>query len=279
MLGVRVNGAGRVRCEPTWRLDRRWSERLTDYDLWFVWAGRGRMELRDRAIELRPGVLVWMRPGGSYCADQDARDRLGVTYVHFDLLDRRGPLARRSRGPAKLPAEVRQVADVPYVDALTRRVVQAFGGMTGARAGRRVADQLLRGLLMDLDASEDRATGDTVRGGTQRHHHRIVMRAAARLSEDPVNAPPIAELAREAGCTPDHLGRLFGKVLGTGPQAYLVQSRINRARQLLTETGMTISQVAEALGYCDVYFFSRQFKQKTGMTPSAYRWGPWVRGG
>ncbi len=60
-----AKGCGRVRCEPGWRLARRWSQRLTDLDLWFVWAGRGMMEMRDgRRLELRPGVALWMRPAG-----------------------------------------------------------------------------------------------------------------------------------------------------------------------------------------------------------------------
>ena len=46
---------------------------------------------------------------------------------------------------------------------------------------------------------------------------------------------------------------------------------VSRARQLLAETGLTISQIAEALGFRDVFFFSRQFTQRTGQTPSAYR--------
>jgi AraC-like DNA-binding protein len=47
--------------------------------------------------------------------------------------------------------------------------------------------------------------------------------------------------------------------------------RTARARQLLAETGHTISQIAETLGFCDVFFSSRQFTQRTGQTPSAYR--------
>ena len=48
-------------------------------------------------------------------------------------------------------------------------------------------------------------------------------------------------------------------------------ARLARARQLLAETGLTISQIAETLGFRDVFFFSRQFTQRTGQTPSAYR--------
>ena len=75
--------AGRVRCEPGWSLDANWSRQLTDFDLWLVWAGRGKMKLSRGEIDLAPGTCVWMRPGGGYIAQQDPVDRLGVSFCHF----------------------------------------------------------------------------------------------------------------------------------------------------------------------------------------------------
>ena len=89
-LNVRVNPSGRVRCEPGWRLRADWVEKLTDFDFWFVWAGRGVIRLVDQTVELMPGVGIWARPGRFYEAEQDASDRLGVSFIHFELLDRRG---------------------------------------------------------------------------------------------------------------------------------------------------------------------------------------------
>src|ERR1700722_3665889 len=112
----KINRAGRVRCEPGWRLD--WSDPgfLTDFDLWFVWAGFGRMKLRAGEAALRPGVCLWMRPGGVYVAQQDLRNRLGVTFIHFDL---RPP----PRAGAGIPPEVHEVRDFVFFDAVSRRIV------------------------------------------------------------------------------------------------------------------------------------------------------------
>jgi transcriptional regulator GlxA family with amidase domain len=52
---------------------------------------------------------------------------------------------------------------------------------------------------------------------------------------------------------------------------YLVESRLDRARSLLTETTMTIHQIARALGYSDPFLFSRQFRSRYGLPPSHYR--------
>ena len=81
------------------------------------------MQLRDGEAILRPGVCLWMRPGERYLAKQDLDDRLGVTYIHFDLVDTRGQRAVDVDG-VELPAEVQELADVNFVDALMRRVVE-----------------------------------------------------------------------------------------------------------------------------------------------------------
>ncbi|MEO1020452.1 MAG: hypothetical protein AAFY56_22590, partial [Pseudomonadota bacterium] len=115
---ARINKVGRVRCEPGWHLSSDWSARLVDFDLWLVWAGVGRMRLGcGDVIRLRQGTCLWMRPGGTYLADQDARNRLGVTYIHFDLL-------AAGSGPVPaidLPAEAHEIIDIGRVDALMRR--------------------------------------------------------------------------------------------------------------------------------------------------------------
>ena len=46
--------------------------------------------------------------------------------------------------------------------------------------------------------------------------------------------------------------------------------KISAAKQLLVRRDLNISQIADALGYSDVHYFSRRFKQLTGMPPSQY---------
>jgi transcriptional regulator GlxA family with amidase domain len=55
------------------------------------------------------------------------------------------------------------------------------------------------------------------------------------------------------------------------PARFLVRARIDRARRLLTETNLSVTRVAEMLGYPDIAYFSRQYRRHTGQPPSGAR--------
>src|SRR5690606_34009712 len=126
-------------------------------------------------------------------------------------------------------------------------------------AAQRIARALLKALLMDLDAADSEPALPALTG-TARHHRDVVMSTAARIDESPADVPPVAELAESAGYSADHFTRIFKEYLGTSPQAYLVRARIDRARQLLHESSLSIGEIARMTGYADVFFFCRQFK-------------------
>lgn len=267
-ISPRIARAGRVRCEPGWRLNENWAAQLIDFDLWFVWAGRGVMQTHLGEVKLRPGMCIWARPGGTYAAQQDPNDRLGVAYIHFDLVYRND--SRRAFNKP-LPPIVNDVADVNLFDSVMHRIFDLWNNSSASNraSAREVATIMLKGLLADLDARADLESASPP--GTRKHYQKLVSQWASRISESPNSVASIPEIASEAGYCADHFSRVFKSVLGQSPQAFVVQAKINRARQLLMETELTVSQVASALGYEDIYFFSRQFKQKTGRTPTQYR--------
>lgn len=64
---------------------------------------------------------------------------------------------------------------------------------------------------------------------------------------------------------------LFEKITGLTPIQYLTRYRISKAKELLTVSELTVSEVSEAVGYQDSFYFSRVFKHVTNMSPSQYR--------
>lgn len=79
-----------------------------------------------------------------------------------------------------------------------------------------------------------------------------------------------AELAKQCGISEVYFRRIFEKNYKMTPKQYIINIRINRAKQLLTENSMKISAVAENCGFSNQYHFSRIFKDRTGVTPTEY---------
>lgn len=257
---VKLNRCGHVRCEPGWHLGPDWAPRLRDYDLWFVWAGRGLMKTSETEIRLAPGSCFWMRPGRRYEATQEADARLGVSFVHFELCDPHG-----THLPSSVfvpPLEYLVARNFALVDAALRRVAEA----RREPAGEIVATRLFAAVLTDLVGEQLAEVA-----GIERHHRDAVQRATARIHERPGASPDVAALAHTAGYSVDHFSRVFVKVTGRRPQAYVIEAKLERARQLLAESALTVGQVAEALGYREIFFFSRQFRQHNGCTPTEFR--------
>ncbi|HEX4949117.1 MAG TPA: helix-turn-helix transcriptional regulator [Blastocatellia bacterium] len=81
----------------------------------------------------------------------------------------------------------------------------------------------------------------------------------------------LAEIAAAAYLSEFHFARLFKKITGTTPHAYLAALRIERARKLLVETDLAITEVGARVGYNSQSHFTKIFRQATGLTPAAFR--------
>lgn len=218
------------------------------------------MRIDRQSFALTPGTCLWMRPGRTYLAEQDDQDRLGVSFVHFTL--------SKSNSIAP-PFEITTVRSLDFAAASMAEVVR-WADSDAALAGR------LLGTTLDVLARDHMAstTHESNRAnGPRRRQESIVHAITARISAEPGQPWSIAQLAAESGYAPDHFSKVFTAVIGMRPQAFIVQARMMRARMLLAETGLSVGEIATALGFNDVYFFSRQFRAKCGVPPTAYRRG------
>ena len=81
----------------------------------------------------------------------------------------------------------------------------------------------------------------------------------------------LEEIASAAHLSPFHFARLFKKLTGATPHAYLASLRAARAQQLLAETDLPVTEVGARVGYMSSSHFARAFRQATGLSPRAYR--------
>lgn len=83
----------------------------------------------------------------------------------------------------------------------------------------------------------------------------------------------IADFARSVNLTHNGFIAKFKKETGYRPVEYVAAVRIGRAKELLMNSDMRISEIAESCGFDNMYYFSNSFKRHTGLSPSAFRKG------
>lgn len=84
-------------------------------------------------------------------------------------------------------------------------------------------------------------------------------------------ALPNRELAAQVAMHPTAFCRYFHRVMGMPPHTFGLGKRIDRACLLLHFSRLSLAQIAEAAGFCDRYYFSRQFRQMRGVSPATFR--------
>ena len=81
----------------------------------------------------------------------------------------------------------------------------------------------------------------------------------------------IGDLTEFLGITQPYLYNIFISQCGTSPKKYITNRKLSKAKQLLSETDMSISEIATSVGYTDAFNFSKLFKLNTGYSPNAFR--------
>ncbi len=81
----------------------------------------------------------------------------------------------------------------------------------------------------------------------------------------------LSALARQVGMSKYRLSHRFHEVLGVTFREYLLSVRVERAKALLAAGDVSITEVAQGVGFSDLPRFDKVFKHYTGLTPSAYR--------
>lgn len=104
-----------------------------------------------------------------------------------------------------------------------------------------------------------------------RESARKIQQARYHLHQHHAEEVDMNKLARKLGLSYSRFRSLFKEHTGAAPHQYLISIRVNKARELLRHTELTVSEIAEQTGFSSAYYFARLFKTRTGQTPSTCR--------
>lgn len=129
-------------------------------------------------------------------------------------------------------------------------------------------DLLLEGLVTRLATLRRASRDEDSRGGLSSRTLKMVQE---RLSENLSEPLSLADLARSAGVSTNHLARAFKVSTGVPPLRYRNLLRLELAKELLDGGGLSVTEVAARVGYAAPKDLVRLFRAHLGVTPSGYR--------
>jgi AraC-like DNA-binding protein len=102
------------------------------------------------------------------------------------------------------------------------------------------------------------------------HEERLRI-ARAYLDSNYTSEVTIQYVSRKAALSPYHFIRLFRRVYKQTPHQYLIHRRIDRAKELLRSSDLSITEICLEVGFESLGSFSTRFYKTTGLSPSEYR--------
>ena len=231
-----------------------------DYQLLYISAGKLHLYVDGEERIITKGNMLLFRPGETQIYNLYSADKPETYWVHFTgsdvdlLLDYYGMPKDENvffTGTSpdyqwlfKQMIQELQLCRVNYEDLLNMNLRHIF---------LMINRFLKEGTELDSDALDE------------------VERATHYFNENYNQNICIKDYAADRYMSDCWFNRTFKKVTKVTPMQYIIQLRMINALNLLEHTNYNITQVANAVGYDDAYYFSRLFKKNVGVAPTEYR--------
>lgn len=231
-----------------------------DYQLVAIYAGEAHIQVDDEAWHLPANHVSLMRPGHeehfTFSVEGDTHHTWCA--VHPSLVD--GPLRETLAGvPFCLP-----------VSARMHNLIEmglSFGASDIAGA---------QGVLMQIGlAALHEFAFEAERAALRSLTPDAVIKAQHFIEAHLAEPMKLDDIAKAASVTPQHLVKLFNQHVRITPMRFVWNARLRRGLELLMQSGLTVSEVAEQCGFQTPFHFSRLVKQRYHLSPKELRRRAW----
>jgi AraC family transcriptional regulator, arabinose operon regulatory protein len=249
--------AGHLRAAPDHHIER---ETYPGHELILCLRGAGWVRIAGKKHRVAAGQLLWVNchHPHAYGAEKEEPWELYWVRVEGRALDRIAKMLQVRSQPA---------LDVQEMERAKEAFSKVFDTMHTSRPSDAAACDAamaeLLALLFQSRLNHSEALRPELPAPLQKALERMRL-----YYHQPTR---VGELAAMAQMSESHFSRMFKAALGTSPIDWLRRERINQAKRRLAESDDAIKEVALQVGYTDQFFFSKDFKKMTSLTPTDYR--------
>lgn len=219
-----------------------------DYQMIIISEGEGKFVFDGEEKTLRVGDGVLYKPGEPqiYSFDKDSE----YFWFHFSGTEAPSILQRLEYGETLIRVNRLDV------------VKEIFGQMLNCTASKEESEDMLCGLFMILLSKIK-----TEKSKIDEHMLKVIN----HIKSESFNGLTLSEYAEMAKLSKYHFLRKFKAITGTTPKSYKAGIITEKAKDILQNTDLNVSETANVLGFDDGLYFSRFFKKNTGKSPKEYR--------
>ena len=157
-------------------------------------------------------------------------------------------------------------ADTEFICGLMRNISEEFYSLGARRL--KMLDSLMRILLIKIS---DGAVRRDMSVQTTEPHYGLLIELREKIYRNPQMKWNVDTMAAYVNMSRSYFQHIYRETFGVSCIADVISGKIEKAKEILSETGCTVSQVAAMCGYDNEEHFMRQFKKNVGVTPTKYR--------
>jgi len=256
--GSEQSGMGRIstvaRLEDSYGTPGKKRRKLGCYALVYVQSGSGTYEDPQRTLAVNPGDLILLRPELEHRYKPSVKTIWNEYFMLFD-----GPVFQLWEQQGLFPAN-RPLLKLTPIELWLDRFKDIYAPDTNPlQQVTRLQDFLAEALKRDRYIVETQST------------QIWIDRARHILEHHLTNPKGVLHSAQDMGQSYDVFRKKFTRLTGQTPKRFIHIRQMQKATRLLVETNLSNEAIAEQLGFCDQFHFSKRFKQHHGINPSAWR--------
>lgn len=242
-------------------------------ELFIVQSGHGRHAIDGEAIALRPASVSLISKGQVHIVEH-LTDFTGWIIRFSDDFLPAGVAAQSWPDPATLFSQLRQThtLTIPPADLADLSSVLALieheWSQPDAPGRESILRHLLAVLIMRLERVAQRASGATQH---EREEYRVYQQFMALLEDHFARRHDVQYYASALQLPPIRLSRVLGRIIGKSTKQVIDERIVLEAKRYLHYTDLSITEIASALGYSDLFHLSKTFKRLTGSAPQTFR--------
>lgn len=255
LFSLAVVNVGQQKCNP----DHTWGPDVKDhYLIHHITEGQGHYRCNGKTYDLKQGDSFLIYPNREVCYYADPGDPWAYDWIGFTGNDAPSILRMTSFSPT-MP--------VTYNNLHSGEINQRMNQIYCARGTDYISAVEMAGYLYMLLAIYMR---EAKKQDKISRSESYVIKSIEFISTHYSEPITVEQIAAYVGLSRSHLFRSFQDVLNKSPKQYLSEYRIKQACYLLTHSNLSMSGIAEAVGFDNGLYFSKCFHNQMGMPPTEY---------